>query len=53
MGLLLELARIAGEYGVEPTLQANSELMEILRMLQLDGRYTMVRSKKHLEGLLR
>ena len=53
VGLLLELARIANEHAVEPVLQANSELLEILRMLQLDGRYTMVRSKKHLEGLLR
>ena len=53
VGMLLELARIADENGVEPVLRANSELTETLRMLQLDGRYTMVSSSTHLEGLLR
>lgn len=53
VGMLLELARISSEHGIEPVLLARSGLMDVLRMLQLDGRYTMVRSVKHLEGLLR
>ena len=53
VGMLLELARLADENGVEPVLRANSELAETLRMLHLDGRYTMVPASKNLEGLLR
>ena len=53
IGLLLELARVAEEQGSVPHLYAPRKMLEVLRMLQLDGRYTMVVSERRLAELLR
>jgi anti-anti-sigma regulatory factor len=53
IGLLLELARLAEERGSVPHLHAPRKMLEVLRMLQLDGRYTMVVSERRLAELLR
>ncbi len=53
IGLLLELARMAEERGSDPHLHAPRRMLEVLRMLRLDGRYTMVVSERRLVELLR
>lgn len=53
IGLLLELARMAEERGSDPHLHASRRMLEVLRMLRLDGRYTMVVSERRLVELLR
>ena len=53
IGLLLELARMADEGGSDPHLHASRRMLEVLRMLRLDGRYTMVASERRLDELLR
>ncbi|MDA1025479.1 MAG: hypothetical protein O3A19_03540 [Planctomycetota bacterium] len=53
IGLLLELARLAEEKGTVPHLHASRRMLEVLRMLQLDGRYTIVVSERRLAELLR
>ena len=53
IGLLLELARMAEERGSDPYLHASRRMLEVLRMLRLDGRYTMVVSERRLVELLR
>lgn len=53
IGLLLELARMADERGSDPHLHASRRMLEVLRMLRLDGRYTMVVSERRLVELLR
>jgi anti-anti-sigma regulatory factor len=53
IGLLLELGRMAEEQGSDPHLHASRRMLEVLRMLRLDGRYTMVVSERRLVELLR
>jgi anti-anti-sigma factor len=53
IGMLLELARLAEERGATCHLHASNRFVEVLRMLRLDGRYTMVRDARRLDDLLR
>ncbi len=53
IGMLLELARMGEEAGAECHLLAPTRFMEVLRMLRLDDRYTMVRDRQRLDDLLR
>ena len=53
VGMLLELARLADEAGAKCHLLAPARFIEVLRMLRLDGRYTMVRDRRRLDDLLR
>jgi len=53
IGMLLELARLADEAGATCHLHASNRFVEVLRMLRLDGRYTMVRDARRLDDLLR
>ena len=53
IGMLLELARLADEAGATCHLHASHRFVEVLRMLRLDGRYTMVRDARRLDDLLR
>lgn len=53
VGMLLELARLGEEAGASCHLLAPGRFVEVLRMLRLDGRYTMVRDRRRLDDLLR
>jgi anti-anti-sigma regulatory factor len=53
IGMLLELSRLAEEAGATCHLHASNRFVEVLRMLRLDGRYTMVRDARRLDDLLR
>jgi anti-anti-sigma regulatory factor len=53
IGMLLELARLAEDAGATCHLHASNRFIEVLRMLRLDGRYTMVRDARRLDDLLR
>ncbi len=53
IGMLLELARLAEDAGATCHLHASNRFIEVLRMLRLDGRYTMVRDVRRLDDLLR
>ena len=49
VSMLLEMLRIAREQDLEPVLHGpNRDLIQLLRMLRLDGRYTMSLSSKEL-----
>ena len=49
VSMLLEMLRIAREEDLEPVLHGpNRDLIQLLRMLRLDGRYTMSLSSKEL-----
>lgn len=53
VGMLLELARLAGDAGASCHLHAPHRFLDVLRMLRLDDRYTMVRDSTRLDDLLR
>lgn len=53
VGMLLELARMGEEGGATCHLVAPRRFVEVLRMLRLDDRYTMVRDRRRLDDLLR
>lgn len=49
VSMLLEMLRISREHDLEPVLHGlNRDLIQLLRMLRLDGRYTMSLSRKEL-----
>ena len=49
VSMLLDMLRIAREEDLEPVLHGpNRDLIQLLRMLRLDGRYTMSLSSKEL-----
>ena len=50
VGMLLEIVRIAEKNRMEAVLHGpNQALIDLLRMLQLDGRYTMSMSQRELD----
>ena len=53
VGMLLELARMGDEAGAGCHLLAPPRFVEVLRMLRLDDRYTMVQHRQRLDDLLR
>ena len=53
IGLLLELSKVAAKVDATLEVAADSRFMEILGMLRLDGRYTMVSSGSRLADSVR
>lgn len=53
IGMLLELARLAGKAEATCHLTVQQRFREVLQMLRLDDRYTMETSGRRLEDLLR
>jgi len=53
IGMLLELDRLARGVGATVELAVDSRFREVLQMLRLDSRYTMVRNGRRLSNLVR
>ena len=53
IGLLLELSKVAAKVDATLEVAADSRFLEILGMLRLDGRYTMVSSGRRLADSVR
>ena len=53
IGLLLELSKVAATVDATLEVAADSRFLEILGMLRLDGRYTMVSSGRRLADSVR